>query len=72
MSSSQMPEGSTSPTDDGLEISTVGEWSRDKHHFLSRYIDAFTNAMKKKGWSGLHYIDLFAGAGWDFEALNVE
>ncbi|MHC4444684.1 MAG: hypothetical protein ACYTF1_27050 [Planctomycetota bacterium] len=22
------------PQDDGLEIPTVGEWSRDKHHFL--------------------------------------
>lgn len=51
------------PTDDGLEISEVGEWSRDKHHFLRRYLDAFTTAMKAKGWGGLHYIDLFSGAG---------
>ncbi len=51
------------PTDDGLVIPEVGSWSADKHHFLLRYVDAFTTAMRKKGWSGLHYIDLFAGAG---------
>ncbi len=52
------------PEDDGLYIpKPVGEWSLDKHHFLKRYIDAFTTAMKGKKWSGLHYIDLFAGAG---------
>lgn len=50
------------PEDDGLHIPTVKEHSKDKHYFLSRYIDAFTTAMKGK-WSGLHYIDLFAGAG---------
>lgn len=53
------------PDDDGLIIPEVGEWSRDKHHFLRRYIHAFTTAMKDKGWSGLHYIDLFAGAGME-------
>ena len=51
------------PADDGLYIPTVGEWSSDKHYFLMRYIDAFTTSMKKKKWSALHYIDLFAGAG---------
>ncbi|MEW6249630.1 MAG: three-Cys-motif partner protein TcmP [Planctomycetota bacterium] len=51
------------PSEDGLITPTVGRWSRDKHHFLLRYIDAFTTAMRTKGWSGLHYIDLFAGAG---------
>jgi three-Cys-motif partner protein len=51
------------PEDDGLIIPTVGEWARDKHHFLLRYIDAFTTSMRKKRWSGFHYIDLFAGAG---------
>ncbi|TFG44784.1 MAG: three-Cys-motif partner protein TcmP [Candidatus Brocadiia bacterium] len=50
------------PKDDGLIIPEVGEWSRDKHYYLRRYIDAFTSSMKKK-WGGLHYIDLFAGAG---------
>ena len=52
-----------SPEDDGLYIPTVGEWSHDKHYFLMRYIDGFTTSMRKKPWSGLHYIDLFAGAG---------
>jgi len=51
------------PKDDGLFIPIVGEWSHDKHYFLMRYIDAFTTAMKNKKWTGLHYIDLFAGAG---------
>jgi len=58
-----MPKNTTpAPVDDGLYIPTVGEWSHDKHYFLMRYIDAFTTSMKKK-WSGLHYLDLFAGAG---------
>ncbi len=50
------------PEDDGLYISTVGQWSSDKHYYLMRYIDAFTNSMKRK-WAGLHYIDLFADSG---------
>ncbi len=50
------------PQDDGLCIPEVGEWSKDKHYFLHKYVNAFTTAMKDK-WSGLHYIDLFAGAG---------
>ncbi len=50
------------PEDDGLFIPTVKEHSKDKHYFLGRYIDAFTTSMKDK-WAGLHYIDLFAGAG---------
>lgn len=53
----------SSPKDDDLYIPTVGEQSRDKHYFLMRYIDAFTTSMKNKKWQGLHYIDLFAGAG---------
>ena len=50
-------------SDDGLITMSVGEWSNDKHHFLFRYLDAFTTAMKRKKWSGLHYIDLFCGPG---------
>jgi three-Cys-motif partner protein len=49
------------PQDDGLIYPPVGSWSRDKHHFLARYVDMFTSAMKGK--FALHYIDLFAGAG---------
>ena len=51
------------PQDDGLLVPDVGPWSADKHYFLGRYLDAFTTAMRKKRWNGLHYIDLFAGAG---------
>src|SRR5258706_6274621 len=51
------------PVDDGLLTPEVGSWSIDKHHFLRRYVDAFTTAMREKRWSGLHYIDLFASAG---------
>jgi three-Cys-motif partner protein len=50
------------PVDDGQYILTVGQWSSDKHYYLSRYVDAFTKSMREK-WGGLHYIDLFAGAG---------
>jgi three-Cys-motif partner protein len=54
------------PEDDGFFIpKAVGSWSRDKHHFLRRYIDAFLMAMKDKPWGELHYIDLFAGAGME-------
>src|SRR4051794_7888812 len=51
------------PEPDGLYTPTVGPWSAAKHHFLRRYIDAFTTAMREKKWHGLHYIDLFASAG---------
>ncbi|UCC97640.1 MAG: three-Cys-motif partner protein TcmP [Phycisphaerales bacterium] len=50
------------PKDDGLYIPTVGKQSSDKHYFLMRYINIFTTAITGK-WKGLHYIDLFAGAG---------
>lgn len=53
----------TLPENDGNYIDEVGEWSENKLYFLLRYIDAFTTAMKNKGWSSLHYIDLFAGSG---------
>lgn len=55
----------TQPDDDGLYIPDrdVGVWTRDKHHFLQRYLHAFTIAMRKKRWDSLHYIDLFASAG---------
>lgn len=50
--------------EDGLPVREVGPWSRDKHHYLRRYIFAFTTAMKgKPSWRGLGYIDLFCGPG---------
>jgi len=52
------------PGSDRLPVRTVGAWSKDKHHFLARYIDAFTKAMKgKPAWTGIGYVDLFAGPG---------
>jgi three-Cys-motif partner protein len=59
LSKRELPE----PEEDGLVVEEVGEWSLQKHYFLERYLAAFTSAMRKKRWSGLHYIDLFAGPG---------
>jgi len=53
------------PPDDHLIAPEVGPWSRDKHHFLQRYIDIFTTGMKNSPFR-LHYVDLFAGAGIEF------
>lgn len=50
------------PAEEGFATPEVGLWSRRKYHFLGRYLDAFTTAMKDK-WPELHYVDLFAGAG---------
>jgi len=52
------------PVDDGQYIPIVGQWSSDKHYYLSRYMNAFTTSMRQK-WGALHYIDLFAGAGME-------
>lgn len=52
------------PVDDGQYIPIVGQWSSNKHYYLSRYMDAFTTSMRQK-WEALHYIDLFAGAGME-------
>jgi three-Cys-motif partner protein len=54
--------GEDAPTDDGLAIPGVGPWARRKYHFLTRYLDAFTVAMRSK-WPELHYVDLFSGSG---------
>lgn len=60
----------TPPIDDGLEIPEVGPWSRDKHDILFKYMNAVTTAMKHKNWTGIHYIDLFAGAGVERERVS--
>jgi three-Cys-motif partner protein len=67
-----MPE-TPQPVDDGLRIPVVGQWSSEKHYYISRYMDAFTTAMHGK-WKALHYIDLFAGAGIERlrESKNLE
>jgi three-Cys-motif partner protein len=49
------------PDDDGLFIPEVKPHSRQKHHFLRRYLHAVSTAMRDK--FTVHYIDLFAGAG---------
>ena len=59
------------PQNDGLYTPTVGKQSSDKHYFLMRYIDIFTTAMTGK-WKGLHYIDLFAGAGIERQRVSEE
>jgi three-Cys-motif partner protein len=51
------------PHDDGMALPEIGAWSKRKYHYLGRYLDAFTTAMRSK-WSQIHYVDLFAGAGW--------
>lgn len=51
------------PEDDRLAIADVNFWSREKHHFVGRYLNAFTTAMKSKNWAALCYVDLFAGSG---------
>ena len=28
------------PAGDGLPVQCVGEWTRDKHYYVSRYVDA--------------------------------
>ncbi len=47
--------------DDGRFMREVGPWAKDKYHFLGRYLDAFTTAMRNR--YRLHYIDLFCGSG---------
>jgi len=51
------------PSEDGLALLEVGRWVKQKHHFIGRYLEAFTAAMREK-WSEIHYVDLFAGAGF--------
>jgi three-Cys-motif partner protein len=46
---------------DGLPARVVQPWAKEKLHYLERYIDAFTTAMRDK-WN-LAYIDLFSGPG---------
>ena len=48
-------------TDDGLLLREVGDWSKEKLHYVARYMDIFTTSMREK-WI-LVYADLFAGPG---------
>ena len=52
--------------DDGLPVEQVGEWVKEKHEYLRRYIN-ISRAVRKK-WlgpkgAGATYIDLFCGPG---------
>lgn len=52
--------------DDGLPASEVGIWAKEKHKFLSLYVDISRGARKKwlgSGKAGATYIDLFCGPG---------
>lgn len=48
---------------DGLLLRCVGDWSKAKHYYLERYINAFTTSMRIKWYGQLYYIDLFTGPG---------
>jgi three-Cys-motif partner protein len=52
---------------DGLPVQCVGEWAKDKHDYLRRYIDATwaTRArfIPPRNSGGAAFIDLFAGPG---------
>lgn len=50
------------PGSDGLPALEVGEWAREKHFYLARYLSIFAAGMKAK-WPERVYIDLFAGPG---------
>lgn len=47
---------------DGLPVRCVGEWAREKIHYLNRYLEIFACGMKSL-WSGLNYIEICSGSG---------
>jgi three-Cys-motif partner protein len=47
---------------DRLPVRCVGKWAKDKHFYLSRYIDMLTTSMKNK-WEKTAYVELFSGPG---------
>lgn len=52
--------------DDGLLADEVGEWAKEKHSYLMRYLDISRAARKKfvgNGKAGAVYFDLFCGTG---------
>jgi three-Cys-motif partner protein len=50
--------------DDGLPTRDAGSWTEQKLFFWNRYIDITTKAMAgHRAWSGITYVDLFAGCG---------
>jgi len=65
------PNGNcTSPGPDGAVVQCVGQWAKEKHDYLRRYIDATRAARSKylvadggRPAGGAAYIDIFAGPG---------
>ncbi|MEZ5444918.1 MAG: three-Cys-motif partner protein TcmP [Gammaproteobacteria bacterium] len=52
--------------DDGLIAEEVGEWAKEKHDYLCRYVDisrGVRGKWTKPGAAGATYIDLFCGPG---------
>ena len=58
------PELVTDPSD-GLPALGIGEWAKEKHAILAKYIEASTPA-RKKAYSESTYIDLYCGPGRAF------
>ncbi len=51
------------PEDDGLPIRVFGKWTKDKLHYLERYVYMFETSMRQMNWCARCYIDLFSGKG---------
>lgn len=51
------------PEDDSLPTRAFGKWTKQKLHYLERYIFMFETSMRQKKWCARCYIDLFAGKG---------
>lgn len=47
---------------DGYSAREVGPWNNEKLHYVARYLNIFTGAMKDK-WDDLVYADLLCGPG---------
>ncbi|MBX3197266.1 MAG: three-Cys-motif partner protein TcmP [Labilithrix sp.] len=65
----------TREREDHLPVQCVGEWAKEKHDFIRRYIEATGGPRKKyasKGSGGLCYVDLFAGPGRAYIAKTNE
>ncbi len=48
--------------EDGLPTRVSGEWAREKLHYVGRYMQIFSQGMKKR-WRHRIYVDLLAGPG---------
>jgi three-Cys-motif partner protein len=56
----------TRQREDCLPVQCVGEWAKEKHDFVRRYVEATSGPRKRfasRGKGGLCYVDLFAGPG---------